>query len=183
MEIFFIGSCDPTLLCARLSALFSAQKRTPLTLPRTQIIERAVRVNEVREPQQAQQSNLVLGFRGVPSRADLEKSAAFAVFCDLYGGSPTSKLFLNVREKKSLCYFCRASARSQKGLMLVQAGIAAEIIGIPDGSLGERLYLSKIWVETDTLLAYTLVIIAVSLLFEKLVLLFMRLLFRLWEKL
>lgn len=64
-----------------------------------------------------------------------------------------------------------------------KAGIAAEIIGIPDGSLGERLYLSKIWVETDTLLAYTLVIIAVSLLFEKLVLLFMRLLFRLWEKL
>ena len=64
-----------------------------------------------------------------------------------------------------------------------KAGIAAEIIGIPDGSLGERLYLSKIWVETDTLLAYTLVIIAVSLLFEKLVMLFMRGVFRLWEKL
>lgn len=64
-----------------------------------------------------------------------------------------------------------------------KAGIAAEIIGIPDGSLGERLYLSKVWVETDTLLAYTLVIILVSLLFEKLVMLFMRLLFRLWEKL
>lgn len=64
-----------------------------------------------------------------------------------------------------------------------KAGIAAEIIGIPDGSLGERLYLSKIWVETDTLLAYTLVIIAVSLLFEKLVMLFMKMLFRLWEKL
>lgn len=64
-----------------------------------------------------------------------------------------------------------------------KAGIAAEIIGIPDGSLGERLYLSKIWVETDSLLAYTLVIVCVSLLFEKLVMLFMRTLFRLWEKL
>ena len=47
--------------------------------------------------------------------------------------------------------------------MTNKKAIAAEIIGIPDGSLGERLYLSKIWVETDTLLAYTLVIIAVSL--------------------
>ena len=64
-----------------------------------------------------------------------------------------------------------------------KAGIAAEIIGIPDGSLGERLYLSKVWVETDTLLAYTLVIIFVSLLFEKLVMLLLKGAFRLWERL
>lgn len=64
-----------------------------------------------------------------------------------------------------------------------KAGIAAEIIGIPEGSLGEKLYLSKVWVETDSLLAYTLVIVTVSLLFEKLVMLGMRFLFRLWEKL
>ena len=64
-----------------------------------------------------------------------------------------------------------------------KAGIAAEIIGIPDGSLGERLYLSKVWVETDTLLAYTLVIIFVSMLFEKLVMLLLKGAFRLWERL
>lgn len=149
IEIFFIGSGDPTVLCARLGALFAKQKREPLSLPSTEIIARAERVNEVREPQQAQQSNLVLGFRGVPSRADLEKSAAFAVFCDLYGGSPTSKLFLNVREKKSLCYFCRASARSQKGLMLVQAGIAAENKSVAQEEILYQLDLTRAGEITD----------------------------------
>ena len=39
----------------------------------------------------------------------------------LFGGTPNSKLFLNVREKLSLCYYCSASYNSMKGIMLVQA--------------------------------------------------------------
>ena len=51
--------------------------------------------------------------------------------------------------------------------MCFKAGIAAEIIGIPKGSIGENLYNAKIYLETPDLFAWTFVIIAVSVLFEK----------------
>ena len=49
-----------------------------------------------------------------------------------------------------------------------KSGIAAEVIGVPEHTIGEQLYLSKIYLDTAGLLAWTLVIIAVSAAFEKL---------------
>lgn len=48
-----------------------------------------------------------------------------------------------------------------------KSGIAAEVIGVPNGSIGERLYQAKIYLDTPDLFAWTLVIILISLLFEK----------------
>lgn len=50
-----------------------------------------------------------------------------------------------------------------------KAGIAAEVIGIPKGSIGERLYQAKIYLETPELFAWTVTIIVMSILCEKLV--------------
>lgn len=58
--------------------------------------------------------------------------------------------------------------------MAWKAGVAAEIIGTPNGSMGRQLYLSKIYLDTDDLLAWTVVIVAVSVLFEKLFLFVLR---------
>ena len=41
----------------------------------------------------------------------------------IYGAGVTSKLFLNVREKLSLCYYCGSSDNGQKGFMTVHSGI------------------------------------------------------------
>lgn len=49
-----------------------------------------------------------------------------------------------------------------------KAGVAAEVIGLPGKAIGEQLYLSKIYLETDKVFAWTLVIILFSQLFEKL---------------
>lgn len=51
-----------------------------------------------------------------------------------------------------------------------KSGVAAEVIGLPDHSLGERLYMAKIYLDTAGLFAWTLTIILVSFLFEKAVL-------------
>lgn len=51
-----------------------------------------------------------------------------------------------------------------------KSGVAAEIIGLPEASLGERLYMSKIYLDTAGLFAWTVTIVLVSLLFEKMVL-------------
>lgn len=47
-----------------------------------------------------------------------------------------------------------------------KAGIAAEVIGIPTGSIGESLYQAKIYLNTGELFAWTIVIIVISVLFE-----------------
>lgn len=52
--------------------------------------------------------------------------------------------------------------------MAWKAGVAAEIIGTPDGSIGKQLFYSKIYLDTDDLLCWTVIIVIVSVLFEKL---------------
>lgn len=49
-----------------------------------------------------------------------------------------------------------------------KAGTAAEVIGIPEGSIGEKLYEAKVYFSSADLLSWTVVIIVVSILFEKL---------------
>ena len=49
-----------------------------------------------------------------------------------------------------------------------KAGVAAEIIGTPNDSIGKELYYAKIWLDTDDLLCWTVIIVICSAAFEKL---------------
>lgn len=49
-----------------------------------------------------------------------------------------------------------------------KAGVAAEVIGLPTGSVGEQLYNAKVYYMTPDLFAWTAVIVVVSVVFEKL---------------
>lgn len=51
-----------------------------------------------------------------------------------------------------------------------KSGVAAEVIGIPDGSIGEKLYKAKIYLDTPDLFAWTVVIVILSFGFERLML-------------
>lgn len=52
--------------------------------------------------------------------------------------------------------------------MSFKSGIAAEVIGVPDHSIGEKLYMAKIYLSTADLFAWTLVILVISAAFEAL---------------
>lgn len=51
-----------------------------------------------------------------------------------------------------------------------KSGVAAEVIGLPDGSIGERLYQAKLFLSSADLFAWTAVIIAISICFERVLL-------------
>ena len=55
-----------------------------------------------------------------------------------------------------------------------KSGVAAEVIGQYRGSVGGRLYQTKLFLNTPELFAWTIVVIAISLLFERLFLLLLR---------
>ena len=78
---------------------------------------------------------------------------------------PFSRRLKGIYLPQTLPYF-RSACSLALGLCW-KAGVAAEVIGLPTGSLGERLYTAKIYLETPDLFAWTATIVAVSVLFEK----------------
>ncbi len=63
--------------------------------------------------------------------------------------------------------FLLSSCQSAAGLAF-KSGIAAEIIGIPSGSVGEQLYNAKVYFDTAELFAWTVLIVVASVVFERL---------------
>lgn len=51
--------------------------------------------------------------------------------------------------------------------MCWKSGVAAEIIGLPTGTIGEKLYQAKVFFDTPSVFAWTIVIVLLSFLFEK----------------
>ena len=83
---------------------------------------------------------------------------------DIFRVSRGKKVFY-IYFSQVLPYFITA-CRLSLG-MCWKAGIAAEVIGVPSGSMGEKLYNAKIYLNTPDLFAWTIVIIIISVVFEK----------------
>lgn len=122
IEIYYVGKGGETLLRDRFSDLFKGISRGPALAVTTQVIRTVDSVKNVVEEQPVVQGKLCLGFRTGMTLRD-GNFHVFSLFNELFGGSPTSKLFMNVREKLSLCYYCSSIPESHKGVMIVTAGI------------------------------------------------------------
>ena len=86
-----------------------------------QIVKAGIGKN-ITERMAVTQGKLVMGLRSDVTAKD-ELYVPTVVFCDLFGGSPHSKLFQNVRERLSLCYYCAARYNRAKGIIMVDSGI------------------------------------------------------------
>ena len=89
--------------------------------------------------------------------------ASFIILCLIW--IPSRNLSVFIFFLMVLPYFLSA-CRLSLG-MCWKAGVAAEVIGVPSGSIGEKLYNAKIYLNTPDLFAWTIVIIVISFVFEK----------------
>ena len=131
IEIFYCGRAEEKRVESLLRDALS-------TLPRGEIdydIGTDVRLNaleekprEYTEQMNVTQAKLVIGWR-LGEAMDDPNPAALRLFASLFGGSTASKLFVNVREKLSLCYFASAVADVHKGVLLAYAGTEADNVG------------------------------------------------------
>lgn len=86
---------------------------------------------------------------------------------DIFGIRGIRRLFYIY--KPSLVRFLLSGTEISMG-MAFKSGVAAEVIGVPGFSIGEQIYMSKIYLDTAGLFAWTAVLIAWSFAAEKLVL-------------
>jgi len=128
VEIFYCGRSANRAVCAALRDAFGGMPRGEInwdigTDLRMNAVEDHVRY--VEERMDVSQGKLVMGFRLGECMEEPDR-AALHVFNAVFGSGATSKLFLNVREKLSLCYYASSAIVLRKGLMLVSSGVAFE---------------------------------------------------------
>lgn len=97
----------------------------------------------VEEALDVTQGKLTIGFRtgGVDVWSD--KYPALLLANAIYGGTTTSKLFLNVRERLSLCYYASAQLEKLKGVMLVSSGVEFDKVEEAKGEIFAQLEACK----------------------------------------
>ena len=122
VEIFYVGSAPAEEVAPLLMPLARSLAEKPDRLPPATAFVPQAAPGEFFGEMDVNQGKLSMGFTtSVTNRsADF---AAMQVFNTVYGAGMTSKLFVNVREKLSLCYYASSGYYGSKGIVTVACGI------------------------------------------------------------
>jgi len=123
LDIYIVGDFDEDLMVDKITSAIDKNENIQV-INEQEIVNNPSPANEVIERQNIQQAKLHLGYRTNCVYKDNDYPA-LQVFNGIFGGFPSSKLFINVREKNSLAYYAASRLESHKGLLLVFSGIAA----------------------------------------------------------
>ena len=122
LEIFYSGSAERSRVEDALrAALADLPRKDPAPLPELAPHALPEEPRFITERLDVTQGKLGMGFS-----CGSDDAAALLLGNTLFGGSSNSKLFLNVREKLSLCYYASSLFHRQKGLITVSSGIEFE---------------------------------------------------------
>lgn len=161
IQITVVGNAAIDEISKIAKKYFSPVSREYVQPKKAVIIQKAERVNTVTERIEVKQGKLVLGFR-VNRETQQNGDPEMRSFSDVFGGGPYSKLFANVREKLSLCYYCSARYDRRKSVLIIQCGceeenmdkavqeILNQLEEIKKGNFDEELASSKMGL-TDTI--------------------------------
>ena len=122
LELFYCGSAKLKRVEQAMLAAFATLPREAVQgIPATAEHPARQEVKYVEEVMDVTQGKLGMGFS-----CGSDDSAAILMGNTLFGGSSNSKLFMNVREKLSLCYYASSVYHRQKGIITVSSGIEFE---------------------------------------------------------
>lgn len=122
-DIYVIGDFVEAEMQEKIKQHFPTVTKNAAAKPIVEVVKTIEKVEVVKESQEIQQAKLHIGFRTNTTYQD-EDYYALQIFNGLFGGFPSSKLFVNVREKHSLAYYVGSRVESHKGLLIVLSGIA-----------------------------------------------------------
>lgn len=122
VELIFVGCGDAKIAADIFTDAFRSLEREPITVKRTVTKAHIENVKQVTDEMNVSQGKLVMGFR-TGKIATPREFGAMRMMVALFGGTPNSRLFVYVREKLSLCYYCAARFDRLTGLMFVDSGV------------------------------------------------------------
>lgn len=126
-EITYIGQSDSFKAMQSFEDYFKNVKRSTLPLE-NEIVRTVSDVKEISEEMDVSQSKLIMAFRTDIAEPYDDDVYAERLMTAVLGGTAHSKLFNNVREKLSLCYYCAARYNRTKGILIIESGVEKENI-------------------------------------------------------
>lgn len=124
IEIMFAGPGDPSTAEKVFAEKIASLEREPVFAEKAPMVAYS-EYKEAEESMDIVQGKLVMAFRMGAPETEHEKNSA-RMLSALYGGTAFSKLFMNVREKMSLCYYADSHFERSSGIMIVDCGIEFE---------------------------------------------------------
>ncbi len=121
IEIFYVGEAAPETVAEKLSGLFGQLNRNYVNLLKQTAFCGEPKGEHIQTMEVAQ-GKLSMGFT-TPITTRCEDFVTMQVCNMILGGGMTSKLFMNIRERMSLCYDVSSGYHGSKGILTVSAGI------------------------------------------------------------
>lgn len=123
ISVIVISDSEPAEFADEFTKRILSVKRSYSALPQNTVRAAGDTCREKNEKMPVAQGKLVIGFRTNTAIGNDRETVPTLVMTDIFGGGPHGKLFCNVREKLSLCYYCAARATRSKGIILVDSGV------------------------------------------------------------
>ena len=123
IDIVVEGNFDEEEIVNIISNGFNFHRENIIDIPRADFNKKVEEVKVIKEEMDITQGKLVMGFRCNVDYKDEFKYYSLFVGSNVLGGGPHSKLFVNVREKESLCYYIYSSLEKYKTSMFISSGI------------------------------------------------------------
>ncbi len=141
LEVFYVGSADCETVSGALAKTLlphlptAPKKPLPKLAPIAPAKSIPVRTEETMP---INQGHLMIGLRTGCRICDPDFYAC-TLLNELLGASPVSKLFVNVRERHSLCYSCASTYNGYKGTILISCGLCGENRDIAEQEIFKQL--------------------------------------------
>ncbi len=140
-DFTYVGDSSPEKASGVIENSFKEIKRTPVELS-TDVVYSVFEPKNVTEEMDVAQCKLEIGMRTACAEPE-EDAIAVRLMSAVLGGTATSKFFTNVREKKSLCYYCMSRFVRLKGILIIESGVEADNIEAAKEAIFEEIEQMK----------------------------------------
>lgn len=126
IDIIVEGEFNEAEVVDLIKQKFTFEREEIIDIPKSEYYKEVKEVKEIHETMDIAQGKLVMGYRCNVDYLDKQKYYSLLLGSRILGGGADSKLFINVREKESLCYTIYSTIQKNKSTMLICSGIEAE---------------------------------------------------------
>ena len=139
IQAFYVGGMEPDRVADLIGRIFPPAPHVSYE-PVFPVVRKVSEITELTEKMPVSQGKLAMGFRtGICMTAENDRTATMLLFNEIFGGSPISKLFMNVREKMNLCYYCSSAYNRYSGTLSVSSGIDSKNLDVVKSAIMEQL--------------------------------------------